>query len=168
MIHGDPKISNILFDSDSGQAVSIIDLDTVKPGLLHYDIGDCLRSCCSRVIKLSGGEDSLEFDIDFCRELLIGYFSEMTPFLRDEDYEYIYPALRLITFELGLRFFTDHLEGDKYFKTDAAGENLKRALDQFRLLENIEDRESMITRIIDKCRQSGVYEFVKIVKERAK
>ena len=154
VIHGDPKLSNILFDQETGRAVAIVDLDTVKPGLLHYDIGDCLRSCCARNVGSREGADILEFDPAICRELLKGYFREMAPSLRDLDYSLIYPALRLMAFELGLRFFTDHLEGDIYFKTSEAGENMHRALEQFRLLESIEDCEVMIRKLIDECRQA--------------
>jgi hypothetical protein len=154
VIHGDPKLSNILFDRDTGRVVSIVDLDTVKPGLLHYDIGDCLRSCCARIADSREGADNLEFDPAICRELLKGYFREMAPSLRDVDYSLIYPALRLMAFELGLRFFTDHLQGDIYFKTSEAGENLRRALGQFRLVESIEGCEVMIRKLIDECRQA--------------
>jgi hypothetical protein len=154
VIHGDPKLSNILFDKDTGRAVSIVDLDTVKPGLLHYDIGDCLRSCCARIAGSREGAHILEFDTVICRALLQGYFREMAPSLRDVDYIFIYPALRLMTFELGLRFFTDHLAGDIYFKTSRRGENLCRALEQFSLLESIEGCEVMIRKLIDECRQA--------------
>ena len=152
VVHGDPKLSNILFDRDTGRAVSIVDLDTVKPGLLHYDIGDCLRSCCVRIADRRDGEDALEFDPEVCRELLMGYFREMASSLRDIDYSYIYPALRLMAFELGLRFFTDHLAGDIYFKVSEPGENLRRAQEQFSLLAGIESSEMAIRKLVYECR----------------
>ena len=152
VVHGDPKLSNILFDRDTGRAVSIIDLDTVKPGLLHYDIGDCLRSCCVRIVERRDGTDILEFDPEICREVLMGYFREMAPSLRDIDYSYIFPALRLMAFELGLRFFTDHLAGDIYFKVSEPGENLRRAQEQFSLLVDIESSEMAIRKLIYECR----------------
>lgn len=153
VIHGDPRVANIMYDERCGRAVSLVDLDTVKPGLLHYDIGDCLRSCCNpagdRVEKI----DNVRFDPQICRNLLGGYLAEMAPLLTDVDYEFIYPAVRIITFELGLRFFTDHLAGDMYFKVSHNGHNLQRAMIQFRLLESIEGSESLICNIVERCRQ---------------
>jgi hypothetical protein len=152
-IHGDPKLTNILFDSKSGRAASLIDLDTVKPGLIHYDIGDCLRSCCNR----SGSEegDDLEqvgFDVDICRSMLQGYLSVGAEMLSAADYDYLYEAIRLIPFELGLRFFTDYLEGNVYFKTDDVEQNLRRALVQFRLVESVEKQKDEICSIISELR----------------
>ena len=148
VIHGDPKINNILMDTSTGQAVSIIDLDTVKPGLVHYDIGDCLRSGCNPLGEETAAWEDVNFDTGFCRAILEGYFGSARGFLTENDFEHIYDCVRLIAFELGLRFFTDHLEGDVYFKTRYPGHNLKRALVQFRLTESIESREPDIRAII--------------------
>ena len=73
-----PKINNILVDVTSGFAVSIVDLDTVKPGLVHYDIGDCLRSGCNRLGEETTDWHDVTFDLDLCREILRGYLSEAT------------------------------------------------------------------------------------------
>lgn len=155
VIHGDPKLSNIMFAQKSGRAICLVDLDTVKPGALHYDIGDCLRSCCDQGCTASSGNDNALFDIDVCRNLLSGYLAEMAALLTEVDYEFIYPAFKLITFELGLRFFSDHLAGDIYFKTENGGQNLSRALSQFKLLACIEDSETVIRDIVEECRQSN-------------
>ncbi|MBU0967883.1 MAG: aminoglycoside phosphotransferase family protein [Proteobacteria bacterium] len=145
-IHGDPKLSNILFDEQTGRAVSLIDLDTVKPGLIQYDIGDCLRSCCNG----PGEEGPLPvfFDTELCREILQGYVAEADSFLTPHDYDYFYAGARLIAFELGLRFFTDYLQGDVYFKALFPAQNLERALVQFSLTESIEKQEREINSII--------------------
>ncbi|MBU3917243.1 aminoglycoside phosphotransferase family protein [bacterium] len=147
-IHGDPKISNILFDENSEQAVSIIDLDTVNAGLIHYDIGDCLRSCCNVAGEEVDNTDDVDFDIDICKQILKGYLEQAGAFLTKNDYLFIYDSVRLITFELGLRFFTDYLRGNIYFKTTRKYHNLKRALVQFKLVEKIELLEKAIKRII--------------------
>ncbi|MFZ2446637.1 MAG: aminoglycoside phosphotransferase family protein [Syntrophobacteraceae bacterium] len=147
-IHGDPKSNNILLDTTTRRAVAIVDLDTVKPGLVHYDIGDCLRSACNPLGEETGDWEAVGFDPDLCRAVLRGYFSAARSFLTRKDREYIFDAVRLIAFELGLRFFTDHLEGDVYFKTRREGQNLSRALVQFRLAESIESREGVIREII--------------------
>ncbi len=145
IIHGDPKLNNFLFDKTSKKIVSIIDLDTVKPGLLHYDIGDCLRSCCLVA-------ETADFDLETGAAILESYLAEVGTFFSEQDYRYLYPAIRLIPFELGLRFYTDYLEGDRYFKVTAPGQNLQRAVEQFRLCESIIAQEfaikSMIERIL--------------------
>lgn len=145
VIHGDPKLDNILFDIATGAAVSLIDLDTVKPGLIHYDIGDCLRSCCN-CARATGGEAT--FDIGLCRAILRGYLEEAEEFLTAADRAYLYEAIHLLPFELGLRFLTDHLEGDVYFKVDTPGQNLRRARAQFRLAESVERQEAAIRAVL--------------------
>ncbi len=151
-IHGDPKLANILFSRDTGEAISLIDLDTVKPGLLHYDIGDCLRSCCNPV-----GEDAplseVSFNLAYCGAILRGYLPQVAPFFSRFDYQYIYDAVHLITFELGLRFFSDHLAGDVYFRIRRPGQNLHRASVQFALCQSIEEQESKIKNIVLDCKK---------------
>jgi len=147
-IHGDPKVNNIMIDDVTGQAVSVIDLDTVKPGLVHYDIGDCLRSCCNPLGEETEALAAVRFETDLCQAILAGYLGEARHFMTVKDYDYIYDAVRLIAFELGLRFFTDYLEGNVYFKTKDAEHNLRRALVQFRLTESIEAQASAIRAIV--------------------
>ncbi|UCF87071.1 MAG: aminoglycoside phosphotransferase family protein [Nitrospiraceae bacterium] len=151
-IHGDPKVNNIMIDKATGQAVSIIDLDTNKPGLIHYDIGDCLRSGCNPLGEETGQWEMVQFDLDFCRAILQGYHSMAQEFLTENDYDYLYDSIRLIAFELGLRFFTDYLEGNVYFKTMRPNHNLSRALVQFRLTESIETHNTAIRDIIKDMR----------------
>lgn len=147
-MHGDPKIDNIMIDDTTGCAVSIIDLDTVKPGLVHYDIGDCLRSCCNPLGEETVDMNNVRFDLDLCREILRGYLSVARAFFNPADYDYLYDSIRLITFELGLRFFTDHLEGNVYFKARHPEHNLQRAFVQFKLTESIEAQEHELRTII--------------------
>lgn len=135
VIHGDPKLNNVLFDRQTKQAISLIDLDTVKPGLVHYDIGDCVRSCCRR-------QDG--FDLDMCIALLQSYLAEAGAFFTEQDYRYLYPAIRLIPFELGIRFYTDYLQGNRYFKAAQPDQNLQRAINQFRLCESIVEQETAL------------------------
>ena len=147
-IHGDPKVNNIMMDTATGQAISIVDLDTVKPGLVHYDIGDCLRSCCNPMGEETEKWEDVRFNTDLCQAILKGYLSVAREFLTANDFYYLYDSIRLIAFELGLRFFTDYLEGDVYFKVRRPGHNLARALVQFRLAESIESQETAIRSII--------------------
>lgn len=145
VIHGDPKLDNVLFEAQGGRAVGLIDLDTVKPGLIHYDIGDCLRSCCNRGGENSGGTG---FDLEFCRAILGGYLAEARDFLTGDDRAHLYDAIRLLPLELGVRFLADHLAGDVYFKVEAPGQNLNRALGQFRLAESVERQEDRLRALI--------------------
>ena len=145
-IHGDPKIDNFIFNK-VGYGVGLIDMDTVGLGLLHYDLGDCLRSCCN-----TGGERgrNICFDMESCRAILDGYYRETGSLLSSPARSYIFDAVLLLTFELGLRFFTDHLTGDTYFKIDTPAENLQRAIIQFRLVEEIEKCEMEIRAVAEK------------------
>jgi Ser/Thr protein kinase RdoA (MazF antagonist) len=147
-VHGDTKLNNFLFDAENGRAVSLIDLDTAQPGLIHFDIGDCLRSCANPAGESPGNLAAIHFDLDICHAVLMYYFSEANAFLTPYDHHYIYDAIRLIPFELGLRFLTDHLEGNHYFKTDWPGQNLHRALAQFALTSSIERNEARIRSLI--------------------
>jgi Phosphotransferase enzyme family len=147
-IHGDPKVDNIMIDTATGHAVSIVDLDTVKPGLVHYDIGDCLRSGCNILGEETEKLDALRFDADLCRAILRGYLSMAKEFLTGNDFFYIYDSIRLIAFELGLRFFTDYLKGNVYFKVRRPEHNLAKALVQFKLTESIELQETAIRSIV--------------------
>ncbi|MHB8066619.1 MAG: phosphotransferase enzyme family protein [Desulfobaccales bacterium] len=147
-IHGDPKVNNVLLDAATGRAVALVDLDTVKPGLVHYDLGDCLRSACNPLGEETGDWQKVRFEPEICRALLRGYLSQARDFLIPGDYGYLFDAIRLLTFELGLRFFTDYLAGSLYFKARSPEHNLARALVQFRLTESIESQEGVIRGII--------------------
>ncbi len=148
-IHGDPKVNNIMIDETTGQAVSMIDLDTVKPGLVHYDIGDCLRSSCNPLGEETDDLNAVRFDTDLCQAILQGYLPLARDFLSDADCAYLLDAIRLIPFELGLRFYTDYLEGNVYFKTRHPDHNLCRAIVQFNLAASVELQQTQIRAIID-------------------
>ncbi len=149
--HGDPKITNIMIDDATGKGTCIVDLDTVKPGLIHYDFGDCMRSSCN-----PAGEEVLDlsrvyFDTDFFEAIVGGYMAQARSFLTDADRHYLYDSIRLIAFELGLRFFADYIAGDVYFKTRYDGQNLNRARVQLKLAESIEQREKLIRKTLEEA-----------------
>lgn len=144
LIHGDPKVGNIMIDNDTGKGTAIIDLDTVKPGLIHYDFGDALRSICNISGEETAELGNVVFDLDLCSAFVRGYMVHAGAFLTDNDRKYMYDSIRLITFELGLRFFTDYLAGNVYFKVSSIGQNLQRAKVQFKLCESIEMRKQQI------------------------
>jgi Ser/Thr protein kinase RdoA (MazF antagonist) len=148
VIHGDTKLDNFLFDSKTGRAVSLIDLDTVQPGLVHYDVGDCIRSAANPLGESPADARQVKFDVDICRAVLSSYLEQARKVLTPADAAFLYDAIRLIPFELGLRFLTDHLEDDVYFKTLWRGQNLHRALVQFRLTADIENNEPSIRALV--------------------
>lgn len=147
VIHGDPKLNNFLFKSGTNQIVSLIDLDTVKPGLVHYDIGDCLRSSCH-------DKQSNKFNLARSQIILQHYVQEAGDFLSAADYDYLYAAIWLIPFELGLRFFSDYLDGNRYFKVSEPRHNLDRALAQFALCNSIQSQQSALQDCIHELRRS--------------
>lgn len=149
-IHGDPKITNVMIDQLTGKGTCIVDLDTVKPGLIHYDFGDAVRSGCNPAGEETSDLSEVLLDLDLFEALVKGYLAEATGFLTDADRSYLYDAVRLITLELGLRFYTDYLAGDVYFKTTYEGQNLNRARVQFALCESIEAREGKMRSILER------------------
>ena len=150
MFHGDPKVNNIMIDDFTGKGTAMIDLDTVSPGLAHIDFGDAIRSLCNPAGEEELNLGKVTFDEDLCAAFCKGYMSEAGAFLTDADRAHLYDAIRLLPFELGLRFFQDYLAGDVYFKVRQPGQNLNRARVQFRLCEAIEARERSIRGILER------------------
>ncbi len=150
MFHGDPKVNNIMIDDFTGKGTAMIDLDTVSPGLAHIDFGDAIRSLCNPAGEEELNLGKVTFDEDLFAAFCKGYMSEAGAFLTDADRAHLYDAIRLLPFELGLRFFQDYLAGDVYFKVRQPGQNLNRARVQFRLCEAIEARERSIRGILER------------------
>jgi len=147
-VHGDPKVNNVMIEDGTGCAISLVDLDTVKPGLIHYDIGDCMRSGCNPLGEETENWEAVYFEPEIGQAILTGYLAQARHFLTEADYEYIFDSIRLLTFELGVRFLTDYLAGNVYFKIKHSEHNLFRALVQFKLTESIEAHETDIRNII--------------------
>ncbi len=148
IIHGDPKLNNILFDNKTFVGMAIIDLDTIMPGLPLYDVGDALRSICNR----SGEEDhdlsTICFDLHFFETFLSSYFKQGANLINKNFIKYLFDAVWLLPYELGLRFFSDHLQGNLYFKVEYEKQNLHRAQVQFKLMEDILSKKEKIMAII--------------------
>jgi hypothetical protein len=149
LVHGDPKSANMLLDSDSGLGVAVIDLDTVARGLLLHDIGDCLRSFCNPAGEAPDRPDSVIFDISRYEDVLRGY-AVSGACLSETEQEMVYHGVRLMTYELSIRFLTDFLEGNPYFKIQHRLENLQRATAQIKLLHSIEMQRDSIEKIAHK------------------
>jgi Ser/Thr protein kinase RdoA (MazF antagonist) len=146
--HGDPKVGNIMVDEATGRGTCIVDLDTVQPGLVHYDIGDATRSACNPAGEDAPELSSVIFDLDLFTTIYRGYQSHAKDFLSQADHRHLFDCIHLIPLELGIRFLADHLAGDVYFKVRYPGHNLRRALVQFKLAESIETRENAIRKVL--------------------
>ena len=138
--HNDTKSNNILVDDLTGEGVCVIDLDTVIPGLALYDFGDMLRSgtCPAAEDEISLEQVYMQFHM--YEALLHGYLDGSDGFLTPAEIEYLPFSGKLITFEIGLRFLTDYLNGDKYFKTARPNHNLDRCRNQFKLVQSMTDQ----------------------------
>jgi hypothetical protein len=148
MFHGDPKVNNIMIDDVTGKGTAMIDLDTVSPGLIHIDFGDALRSICNPAGEEETNLAKVIFDEELATAFCKGYMREAGTFLTDADRAYLFDSIRLLPFELGLRFFQDYLAGNVYFKTTLPEQNLNRARVQFRLCESVEAREKSIRDVL--------------------
>lgn len=145
-VHGDPKADNFIF-TENGRALGLLDLDTVSSGLLHHDLGDCLRSCCNLAGEAAEGRPP-KFNLELCQWILEGYFGVSEKLMDREQAGYIFDGIIVITFELGLRFFIDHLQGNRYFKVQEDGDNLRKADIQFSLAEDIAAQKDQIRGLI--------------------
>jgi aminoglycoside phosphotransferase (APT) family kinase protein len=146
-VHGDPKLDNFLF-GQNGQPLGLIDLDTVRPGLALHDLGDCLRSVCNPAGE-GGKAEAVGLDFELVAGLLEGYYRGPGGRPAASWRGLVFAGLLQIAFELGVRFFNDHLRGDRYFKVERRGDNLDRAGNQFRLTESIVAREREIRRLAE-------------------
>jgi Ser/Thr protein kinase RdoA (MazF antagonist) len=147
VIHGDPKIANFLFAANSSKVISLIDLDTVKPGLLLHDLGDGFRSCCNPLGEEVMAAEDVVFEPALFAAMLAGYCSTAASLLKDGDRQLLIDSIQLISFELGLRFYTDHLQGNPYFKVQYPNHNLFRARIQFALVRSIENQYTVLKEI---------------------
>ena len=137
VVHNDTKLNNVMFDKDTGKAVAIIDLDTVMPGSLLYDYGDAIRFISNTAPEDERDLDKIGFDFEKFDAFTSGYLKETFGILTPKELELMPQAPLVLTYELGIRFLADYLEGDKYFVCDPSrpDHNLERAKAQFRLLE---------------------------------
>ena len=141
VIHNDTKINNVMVDAATGEAVCVIDLDTVMPGLSLYDFGDLVRSSVSPAAEDETDLSKVEMRMPVFEALVEGFLSTAGGFLNDVEIEHLAFAGKLLTFEVGIRFLTDFLEGDVYFKTHRPGHNLDRCRTQLALVARMEERE---------------------------
>ena len=147
--HNDTKFNNILFDGQ-GRALCVIDLDTVMPGYVHYDFGDAIRSGCNRAREDESSLKTVGLDIGLFKGYVRGFLNSLQSCLSAEEISHLAFSAKLFAYMIGLRFLSDHLAGDSYFKISRPGHNLQRARVQFRLLEDMERQFSELEDIVAK------------------
>ncbi len=158
--HNDCKVSNVLFDTADDRALCVVDLDTVMPGRLVWDFGDMVRSATCPV-----GEDEVDLTRVACDPGLFdglcrGYLAQAEAFIDETERRWLGLAGALVTFEQALRFLTDYLDGDRYYRVSHPSHNLDRARAQLRLLTSILDQERHLSALVqrawaDRSRRSG-------------
>ena len=146
--HNDTKLNNILFDAETGRGLCIIDLDTIMPGLAANDFGDSIRFGAATAEEDERNLDLMHFDISLYELYVKGYLEATEGVLTPEEIESLPWGARLMTLECGMRFLTDYLEGDTYFKTAYPEHNLVRARTQFRLVDEMEQQFERMQEIV--------------------
>jgi hypothetical protein len=148
IIHYDTKINNILFDNNNNQ-LCVIDLDTVMPGYVSSDFGDAIRSGANTGAEDDPDLNNVSMNIDLFRGFATGYISAAGSFLTDYEIENLAFSAKLLTFMQSVRFLTDFINGDRYYKINHPMHNLQRTKAQFKLLFSMEDQNDLMLNIID-------------------
>jgi hypothetical protein len=148
--HNDTKIDNVMIDDRSGEGICVIDLDTVMPGLVVFDFGDAVRSGANRAAEDEGDIDRVAFDLAVFERLAHGFLDATRDWLTPLEVEHLAFGARLITLEQGIRFLTDYLDGDTYYKTLWPQHNLVRTRTQLKLVAEMEKKTESMANIIAK------------------
>jgi len=150
--HNDAKLDNILMDGRTGEAICVIDLDTVMAGLGVFDFGDLVRSGANTAAEDERDLSRVTLDLRAYDQIAAGFLEGVRGCLSPAEIDQLPFAARLITFEQGLRFLTDYLEGDRYYHTRRPGHNLERCQVQFKLLAEMEANFDQMVRIVESYR----------------
>ncbi|WP_027137018.1 phosphotransferase enzyme family protein [Gaetbulibacter saemankumensis] len=134
--HNDTKISNVLFNKKN-KGLCVIDTDTVMPGIVHYDFGDAIRTICNTAAEDETNLDLVEFNFDYYKAYTKGFLKKMKTSLNDIELKYLPLGAKTMIFIMALRFLTDYLNGDIYYKIKYPEHNFDRAKNQFKLLESL-------------------------------
>jgi hypothetical protein len=153
--HNDTKFNNVMLDTVTGEAMCVVDLDTVMPGCVLYDFGDMVRTATSPTMEDELDLSKVRMQMPLFKKLAEGYLETAGQFLTGAEKSYIAFAGKLITLTIGLRFLTDHLAGDTYFRIHRPGHNLDRCRTQFKLVESIQEQEEPMQSHVDKIARRG-------------
>ena len=146
--HNDTKVNNILIDDLTGEGICVIDLDTVMPGLALYDFGDMVRAGTSAAEEDEVNLEKVGMRFEMYEALFRGFLSSAGGFLTPAERENLPFAGKLITLETAIRFLTDYLEGDVYFKTRRPHHNLDRCRNQLKIVESIESQMNEMKKLL--------------------
>ncbi len=147
--HNDTKLNNVLFDKNTGDCLAVIDLDTVMPGSALYDFGDSIRFGASTAAEDEKDLSKVEMSLDYFKAYAEGYLSEAGDTLNSCEKDNLAFSAKLITLECGMRFLTDYLNGNVYFKVDYPEHNLIRAKNQLKLVSDMENKMSKMEEIVN-------------------
>jgi aminoglycoside phosphotransferase (APT) family kinase protein len=147
--HNDTKLNNVMLDDATGEGICVIDLDTVMPGLALYDFGDMVRTTTSPAKEDERDLSRVTMQMPMFEALVRGYLASAGQFLTPAERQLLAFSGKLITFEIGLRFLTDFLAGDRYFKIHRPNHNLDRCRTQFRLVQSIALQEDKMNKLVD-------------------
>ena len=150
--HNDTKLNNIMVDEATGKAICVVDLDTVMPGLSVHDFGDAIRFGASTGAEDEQDLSKVQMDLHLFEVYTKGFVEGCGGALTKEELDMLPMGALTITFELGIRFLTDYLEGDHYFKVHREGHNLDRCRTQFKLVSDMEEKMLQMNEIVDKYR----------------
>ena len=146
--HNDTKLNNVMLDEKTGKAVAVIDLDTIMPGSICYDFGDSIRFGCNTGAEDEPNLSKVNFDIELFRTYAKGYLSALGKSVTKIERDNLAFGAILMTYECGMRFLADYIDGDVYFRTTREGHNLDRARTQFKLVADMEKALPEMERII--------------------
>jgi len=155
LTHNDTKLNNVLLDGATGQGLCVIDLDTVMPGLPLYDFGDMVRTATATAAEDERDLARVSVDEDLFEAVSAGYLSAAGSLLNAAEKEHLVFSARLIVLEIGLRFLTDHLGGDSYFKVHRPGQNLDRCRTQFKMVRVLEERDDRFRELAERAALAG-------------
>lgn len=147
--HNDTKFNNILLD-ENDKALCVIDLDTVMPGYVHYDFGDAIRTVTNTAAEDEKDLSKIEMNVELFEAYARGYLSEAGKTLNETEKEYLAFAPKLITYTIGVRFLTDYIDGDNYFKIHHKFHNLQRTRAQLKLVMSMERQYGEMKKIINR------------------
>jgi Ser/Thr protein kinase RdoA (MazF antagonist) len=148
IVHNDAKLANVLFDRASGEALCVVDLDTVMPGLALYDFGDLVRSMATRAAEDERDLGRVRLEPELFESIARGYVTGAREFLTQAERELLVPGAQVIVFEQAIRFLIDHLDGDRYYRIARPGHNLDRCRTQLTLLDALCEQEAALTRTV--------------------
>lgn len=153
--HNDTKLNNVLFDMTTDKSICVIDLDTIMPGLSLYDFGDSIRSGANTGKEDETDLSKVNIDLSLFESYVDGYLSETAGSLNDAEIENLAYGAKIMTFECGIRFLTDYLEGDVYFRTNYPEHNIVRARNQFRLVADMEEHMDEMNALVRKYKDKA-------------